>query len=582
MSKCGFTLIELLVVISIISILSVIGVSSYRGVQERARDTTRKEDLKAIAQALELYEQDNNSYFITSTSNCNIDSTPFYNAIDNYMDDNIVPKDPTTNEMYCYYSENNGSSYRLFAKLENNSDPEIIGSPTWFDYSITSPDLQLLAAAGTPPSPTLPPTGIPTSTPGGPSSTPPPMPSGPWAMHVIDNTTQSPDGIRFKDVDSDGDLDAVTGFEAGGTGKVTKVFVNPGTAAVKNPWPKITVNTDANGGYEDALYADLDNDGSPDVISTLQGPGNKVIVSWAPPIAQYLTGSWTQQDITASVGIVSWMFSDVADINQDGRLDIITGSKGAGSNISWFQSPVDPRNNPGGWVKNNISSANWTMTLYMIDMDGDGQKDVFTSDRGGTLKGVTWIKNPAWTINNIGGGGSGETPMFAHLGDLDQDGKTDVVLATRATASKPPRVIIFRRTSANNTTPTWAAPIEINFPDNPPGTHLTGNAKGVGIGDIDKNGKMDIILTCEEAKSNITRADGGFSGEVGVFWMSYQGASPFTTSWDYHQIGGDLANQGVKYDLAEVLDIDLDGDLDVASTEEVDNLGSIWYENPLF
>ena len=37
---------------------------------------------------------------------------------------------------------------------------------------------------------------------------------------------------------------------------------------------------------------------------------------------------------------------------------------------------------------------------------------------------------------------------------------------------------------------------------------------------------------------------------------------------------------GVKFDLMQVLDLDADGDLDVITCEEVDQLGVVWYENP--
>ncbi len=37
---------------------------------------------------------------------------------------------------------------------------------------------------------------------------------------------------------------------------------------------------------------------------------------------------------------------------------------------------------------------------------------------------------------------------------------------------------------------------------------------------------------------------------------------------------------GTKFDLMQVLDLDADGDLDVITCEERDQLGVIWYENP--
>lgn len=60
--KVGFTLIELMVVISIIAIMSVIGLTLYGNVQKSARDAKRRSDLKAIAQALEVYKVRNGSY----------------------------------------------------------------------------------------------------------------------------------------------------------------------------------------------------------------------------------------------------------------------------------------------------------------------------------------------------------------------------------------------------------------------------------------------------------------------------------------------------------------------------------------
>jgi len=50
----GFTLIELLIVISIIGILSTIGLVVYSGVQNKAQDAKKRQDIDAIATAYEL------------------------------------------------------------------------------------------------------------------------------------------------------------------------------------------------------------------------------------------------------------------------------------------------------------------------------------------------------------------------------------------------------------------------------------------------------------------------------------------------------------------------------------------------
>ena len=48
-------------------------------------------------------------------------------------------------------------------------------------------------------------------------------------------------------------------------------------------------------------------------------------------------------------------------------------------------------------------------------------------------------------------------------------------------------------------------------------------------------------------------------------------------AWLQHNLGGP---EGVKFDLIQALDLDADGDLDVMTCEERDQLGVIWYENP--
>ena len=62
----------------------------------------------------------------------------------------------------------------------------------------------------------------------------------------------------------------------------------------------------------------------------------------------------------------------------------------------------------------------------------------------------------------------------------------------------------------------------------------------------------------------------------GLLWLSHDG-SPFTGKWTAHELSG---VDGVKHDLVALVDLDGDGDLDVITTEEVANLGVIWYENP--
>ena len=76
-------------------------------------------------------------------------------------------------------------------------------------------------------------------------------------------------------------------------------------------------------------------------------------------------------------------------------------------------------------------------------------------------------------------------------------------------------------------------------------------------------------LQSTQAKKNFESASGGKSG---VFYLRRVGKK-----WIPHGLSGPA---GVKFDRIELRDLDGDGDLDLITCEERDNLGVFWYENP--
>lgn len=65
----AFTLLELLVVIAMIGVLISLGVASFSSAQRKARDSRRKEDLKAVQNGLEQYYADNNGRYPINAAN---------------------------------------------------------------------------------------------------------------------------------------------------------------------------------------------------------------------------------------------------------------------------------------------------------------------------------------------------------------------------------------------------------------------------------------------------------------------------------------------------------------------------------
>ncbi len=58
----GFTIVELLIVIVVIGILAAITIVAYNGIQTRARDTDRANDVATIQKKLELFYVENGYY----------------------------------------------------------------------------------------------------------------------------------------------------------------------------------------------------------------------------------------------------------------------------------------------------------------------------------------------------------------------------------------------------------------------------------------------------------------------------------------------------------------------------------------
>lgn len=136
----GFTLIELLIVIAIIGILATLISANYIGVRQRARDTSRKSDLRQLQSALELYKSDVGSYpngfsnkSVTNTASCNNASRVAfsYNTV-NYM--TKVPCDPLSSSTFnggnYYYTSPAGATYTLAACLENSNDGDTDSTTT--------------------------------------------------------------------------------------------------------------------------------------------------------------------------------------------------------------------------------------------------------------------------------------------------------------------------------------------------------------------------------------------------------------------------------------------------------------------
>lgn len=167
-TRKGFTLVELMIAISIIAVIAAVGITSFSQSQKLARDSRRKQDLRSLSTALQLYYHryghfpctavgtnggwvksgtTQSNWITNSTTDCAtgtaLDSA-FINTVP--IDPNKVqaagqPQSTATGLGYGYYSAAQttggcnygaGGSYILVAGLENSSDPEARANKTYY------------------------------------------------------------------------------------------------------------------------------------------------------------------------------------------------------------------------------------------------------------------------------------------------------------------------------------------------------------------------------------------------------------------------------------------------------------------
>ncbi len=373
-----------------------------------------------------------------------------------------------------------------------------------------------------------------------------------WKRHTIDSSDRGAgkrgaDGVRILDVNGDGRLDITTGWEEGGA---VVVYLNPGPDKAHGRWPSVTVGSVK--GVEDAVSVDLDGDGAIDVVSCAEGKLNNVFVHWAPKSKiDYLeTKSWKTEAFPDSTGR-RWMFAMPMDVNRDGRVDLVVGSKNDDAMIGWLENPENSRDT-AAWKLHPLAKASWIMSIQSVDLDADNHPDILYSDRFGKEPGIYWLKNPGnstgtWKRRLVGG--KNKQVMFLTSGKLLPDDTTTTVIC----ATLNGELVCCESESTGKWNET-ILPLPFGLKA----------GKGVAIADINGDARPDIVTTAEAQREK--------DDMIAVSWKENR-----PDGWVDHAISD---QQGRKFDRIEMLDLDGDGDLDLLTCEEVHDLGVFWYENP--
>ena len=122
------------------------------------------------------------------------------------------------------------------------------------------------------------------------------------------------------------------------------------------------------------------------------------------------------------------MMFDVADIDGDGDLDIISAS-GNDDEITWFEN--NGAADPTFATTVIATSADNPHEVFIADMDSDGDLDIVSTSVNDST--VAWYENngaadPTFAAADIATNVSG--PHGIHVDDMDADGDMDIVIAS--------------------------------------------------------------------------------------------------------------------------------------------------------
>ncbi len=179
------------------------------------------------------------------------------------------------------------------------------------------------------------------------------------------------------------------------------------------------------GWYSSAAVADLDGDGYPEVIASAYSiwalDGRTGAVKW-----KVASGHDRSQLGASSVGR-TWPGIVVADVDADGKLEIVTAHSGGYVSVYDANGYFKP-----GWPKRPTTSE--LRGLLVSDLDGDGQMEIVVTAAVGSKTNI-WVYEPDGTLrpgwpqlSNDSGYAAGVYNTNAAAADIDKDGLKELVV----------------------------------------------------------------------------------------------------------------------------------------------------------